>query len=106
MNPTADILFADLPGPSRKRTPTRYSFRLTHRSRAPDAEGCALLWEVYGGRLTYQIAVERKAGGGLVWHCTCADHVYRHEDLPGFECKHVRALRGRGRPCEPSPFDK
>jgi hypothetical protein len=33
----------------------------------------------------------------LIWHCTCADHVYRHEDVRGFQWKHVRALRGRGR---------
>jgi hypothetical protein len=97
MTPTADFLFADLPGPTRKRTQCPYCFRLTYRSPDSAAEGCALLWEVYGGRLTYQIAVERDAGGGLTWHCTCADHVYRHEDAAGFQCKHVRALRARGR---------
>ena len=93
MTPTAELLFADLPGPTRKRTRSPYCFRLMHRSLDPAAEGCALLWEVYGGRLTYQIAAEREAGGRLTWHCTCADHVYRHEDFPDYQCKHVRALR-------------
>ena len=96
MTPPADMLFADLPGPTRKRIPSPYCFRLTYRSAEPAAIGCVLLWEVQGGRETYQIALERQANGELVWHCTCADHVYRHEDAPGFECKHVRGLRAAG----------
>ncbi len=92
-----EILIADLPGPTRKRTPSPYGFRLTHHSADPGAEGCVLLWEVYGGRLTYQIAVEREAGGGLNWQCTCADWVYRNEDFPDYKCKHIRALKARGR---------
>ncbi|HVS39149.1 MAG TPA: hypothetical protein VMS17_26560 [Gemmataceae bacterium] len=95
MTPTADLLFADLPGPTRQRTRSRYSFRLTYRSCDAQAAGCVLLWEVGGGRMPYQIAVERDEHGGLTWHCTCADHVYRHEDIQDFQCKHVRALRGR-----------
>jgi hypothetical protein len=47
-----EVLFADLPGPTRKRTPSQYGFRLTYRSPDPSAEGCVLLWDVYGGRLT------------------------------------------------------
>jgi hypothetical protein len=89
----ADILFADLPGPTRKRTPSPYGFRLSYRSADPRVQGCILLWDVYGGRLTYQIAVEREEGGRLCWHCTCADWVYRGEDFPDYQCKHVRALR-------------
>jgi hypothetical protein len=92
-----DILLADLPGPTRKRTPSRYGFRLTYRSHDPKAEGCMLLWDVYGGRLEYQIAVEREESGCLRWHCTCADWVYRNEDFPDYQCKHIRALRARGR---------
>jgi hypothetical protein len=92
-----EILIADLPGPTRKRTPSQYGFRLTYRSPDPRAEGCVLLWDVYGGRLTYQVAVEREESGGLRWHCTCADWVYRGEDFPNYQCKHVRALKGRGR---------
>jgi hypothetical protein len=92
-----DILTADLPGPTRKRTPSQYGFRLTYRSLDPRAEECILLWDVYGGRLTYQIAVEREERGSLRWHCTCADWVYRGEDFPDYQCKHIRALRARGR---------
>ena len=88
-----EILIADLPGPTRKRTPSPYGFRLTYCSPDPKAEGCALLWDVYGGRLAYQIAVEREENGGLQWHCTCADWVYRNEDFPDYQCKHIRALR-------------
>ena len=89
----SEILIADLPGPTRKRTHSRYCFRLAYRSPDPKAPGCALVWEVFGGRLTYQIAVEREAGGRLRWDCTCADAVYRGEDAPDYQCKHVRALR-------------
>ena len=105
MTMTADLHFAELPGPTRKRVKSPYCFRLTYRSPDPAAEGCALLWEVHGGRMPYQIALEREAGGGLAWHCTCADYVYRGEDAPDYQCKHVRSLRtgrrlGGARPCE------
>ena len=65
MTSTAELVFADLPGPTRKRVRSRYCFRLTYRNPDPGGEGCALLWEVDGGRMTYQIAVEREAGGAL-----------------------------------------
>jgi hypothetical protein len=94
-SPSQEMLITDLPGPTRKRTPSPYGFRLTYRSPDPRAEGCVLLWDVYGGRLTYQIAVERKDASGLHWHCTCADWVYRGEDFPDYQCKHIRALRVR-----------
>jgi hypothetical protein len=90
------VLFASLPGPSRKRTPSPYCYRLTYRNAAPAEEGCALLWEVYGGRDIYQITLERQRSGKLRWHCTCADAVYRGEDAP-HTCKHVRGLLAQRR---------
>src|SRR5205807_542406 len=89
------LLFASLPGPDRKRTPSDYCYRLAYRNPRPDEPGCALLWEVVGGRLEYQIALERQPSGALRWHCTCADAVYRGEDAPHV-CKHVRGLLGLG----------
>lgn len=83
-------LLAELPGPDRKRTPSEYRFRLTYRNPTPTEDGCVMVWHVIGGRLPYQIAVER-AGQQMRWHCTCADAVYR-EDEPRHRCKHVRGL--------------
>ena len=34
-------VYADLPGPTQRRTHSRYGFRLTYRSPDPAAEGCA-----------------------------------------------------------------
>jgi hypothetical protein len=85
-----------LPGPTRKRNPSPYCYRLTYRSPQPDELGCVLLWDVYGGRQEYQIALERETTGKLCWHCTCADAVYRGEESP-HTCKHVRGLRSLGR---------
>jgi hypothetical protein len=98
-----NLLLASLPGPTRKRTPSPYRYRLTYTNPSPTEEGCVLLWEVQGGRLVYQIALERLAGGQLRWHCTCADAVYRGEDAPHV-CKHVRGLLelGRALPLAPS----
>jgi hypothetical protein len=90
---SSEILITDLPGPTRKRAPSPYGFHLTYSSPDPRAAGCVLLWDVYGGRQTYQIALEREGNGGLTWHCTCADWVYRNEDFPKYQCKHIRALR-------------
>lgn len=84
------MLLSVLPGPDRKRTPAEYRYRLTYRNPATDEDGCLMVWEVVGGRLPYQIAVER-AGRVLRWHCSCADAIYR-EDEPGHRCKHVRGL--------------
>ena len=83
-------LVTELPGPSRKRTPAEYRYRLTYRNPTPAEDGCVMVWEVVGGRLPYQIAVER-TGRAMRWHCTCADAVYR-EDEPHHRCKHVRGL--------------
>jgi hypothetical protein len=88
--PFAPQLLAELPGPSRMRTPAEYRFRLTYRNPIPADDGCVMVWEVVGGRIPYQIAAER-TGRTTRWHCTCADAVYR-EDLPQHRCKHVRGL--------------
>ena len=91
------IVFTTLPGPTRRRTHSPYGYRLTYRNPEPNAPGCALLWDVYGGRLPYQIALEREPNGNLRYHCTCADAVYRGESAPHV-CKHVRGLQALGRP--------
>lgn len=95
-NTSPDTITLVLPGPTRKRTPHAYRVRLTYRNPSPHDPGCALLWEVEGGRLVYQIAMERRDDGGLRWHCTCADAVYRGENQPHL-CKHVRGLISLGR---------
>jgi hypothetical protein len=69
-----------------------YQYRVTYRNPAPDEAGCVMTWEVSGGRLPYQIALERTGHGDLLWHCSCADAVYRGEDDPAHVCKHVRGL--------------
>jgi hypothetical protein len=92
----AAVVFASLPGPTRKRAPSAYCYRLTYRNPNPTEPGCVLLWDVDGGRQSYQIALERESAGTLRWHCTCADAVYRGEDAPHL-CKHVRGLQALGR---------
>jgi hypothetical protein len=84
-------LSAMLPGPDRKRTPTAYYYRLTYRNPDDQAVGCVLTWAVRGGRMTYQIAVERREDGHLKVHCTCADAVFRREE-EGRLCKHVQGF--------------
>ena len=79
-----------LPGPDRKRTPVPYCFRVTYRNPDPAEAGCVMTWETFGGRETYQIAVERTPGGEHAWHCSCPDAVYRGEDHPDHRCKHVQ----------------
>lgn len=93
---STDFIKAVLPGPTYKRLPKEYSFRLCHQSDDPEASGCVLLWQVEGGRQLYQIALEREDSGLLRWHCTCADAVYRGENSP-YKCKHVRGLLSYGR---------
>jgi hypothetical protein len=92
----SEVIFAALPGPTRKRTPSPYCYRLTYRNPAAEAQGCVLSWDVLGGREVYQIALERQASGRLRWHCTCADAVYRGESQRHI-CKHVRGLQALGR---------
>jgi hypothetical protein len=85
------VRLALLPGPNRKRTASPYTYRVTYRNPEPGEPGCVLLWEVSGGRLRYQIALEKQETGTLQLHCTCADAIYRAESEGRF-CKHVRGL--------------
>src|SRR5919199_5572083 len=94
--PASAVLFTILPGPTRKRERSPYCYRLTYRNPEPEVPGCALLWDVFGGRLPYQVALEREPSGGLRWHCTCADAIYRGESS-NHVCKHVRGLQTLGR---------
>jgi hypothetical protein len=80
-----------LPGPTRQRSERSYTYRLKYLNLHPERAGCLMTWEVEGGRLLYQIAVERQEGGGLRCHCTCADAIYRAEE-EGRACKHVRGF--------------
>ena len=96
-NATPAVLLTVLPGPDRKRAASAYSYRLLHRRVEPEASGCLMIWEVTGGRLTYQIALEQADDGRLHLHCTCADFVFRAEPEGRF-CKHLRGLLRLGRP--------
>ena len=91
-----EVIFTSLPGPTRKRVPSPYCYRLTYENHDTCAPGCALLWDVMGGRDIYQVALERNERGRLHWHCTCADAVYRGEKRRE-ACKHVRGLQAQGR---------
>jgi hypothetical protein len=87
------MLIAMIPGPGRRREYSIYQYRMVFRNPEPETDGCLALWHVSGGRMTYQVALQRDIQGQLCWHCTCADHVYRHELSESHCCKHVRALR-------------
>ena len=93
----ASAFFTPVPGPDRKRTVRPYLFRVTYCNADPLEAGCAMTWAVSGGRLSYQIALERTEEGDLRWHCTCADAIFRAEN-EGRHCKHVKALLSLGRP--------
>jgi len=80
-----------LPGPDRKRSQSLYQYRVTYKN-PEKGEGCAMTWEVAGGREAYQISVERKDDGEIRWHCTCADAVYRGEGPQKHVCKHVEGI--------------
>jgi hypothetical protein len=69
---------------------------LTYQNADSSAPGCVLSWDVLGGREVYQIALERQSSGRLRWHCSCADAIYRGENVPHV-CKHVRGLQAQGR---------
>jgi hypothetical protein len=88
--PTPIAYLAILPGPDRKRSRSVYHYRLIHRQN-PEAAGCVALWEVIGGRMAYQVALERDDRGRHIWHCTYADAVYKAEEQ-GRVCKHVQGL--------------
>jgi hypothetical protein len=90
------VSFASIPGPTRKREPSPYCYRVTYEAIEPRAVGCLLQWDVMGGREIYQVALERQENGRLRWHCTCADAVYRGERRAQ-PCKHVRGLQTAGR---------
>jgi hypothetical protein len=95
--PTAPtVRFVLLPGPDRKRTRSPYGYRLIHRAADASQPGCVMSWEVWGGRLLYQVALERLEGGDLRWHCTCPDWIYRAEN-EGRWCKHIHGLLQIGR---------
>jgi hypothetical protein len=85
--------FALLPDPDRRRSPCRYVYRLTYRNPELAAVGCVQTWDVSGGRLGYQVALERDEQGNLRLHCTCADAVFRAEGEDRF-CKHIHGLLG------------
>jgi len=91
-----------LPGPDRQRAPSIYQYRLTYQSNDPNAAGCVTQWEVAGGRMLYQIALERDEAGSLRLHCTCADAIFRGETEAHF-CKHVRGLLQLGQAAGPLP---
>ena len=102
---TASTFFAPVPGPDRKRSIRPYQYRVIYRNPDPSEPGCVLSCEVFGGRMSYKVDLERRESGSLRWHCTCADAVYRGENL-GRPCKHIKALMALGRPrqdvcCEP-----
>jgi hypothetical protein len=99
VNPQA-LMILVLPGPDRKRTHRPYCYQVTYRNPEPGSIGCALLWEVTGGRMEYQIALERDESGKCRLHCTCADAVFRAEDEGRF-CKHVEGLLELQRLTEP-----
>jgi hypothetical protein len=71
--------------------PHPYGYRLTYRNPKSATPGCVMTWEVLGGRLPYQVALERTEDGNLRVHCTCADAIYRAESTGRF-CKHVQGL--------------
>jgi hypothetical protein len=89
--------YTPVPGPDRKRTIQPYRYQVTYCNPDPYEVGCAVMWEVTGGRLAYQVALERDEGGEFQWHCTCADAIYRAEN-EGRHCKHVSGLLALGRP--------
>lgn len=93
------MLVTLLPGTDRKRTDSLYRYRLTYRNPQAQVSGCVMTWDVQGGRLPYQVALERDDAGNLRLHCTCADAIYRAEGQGRF-CKHVHGLLDFGRrPC-------
>lgn len=90
--PSLAVITLFLPGPDRRRTFSPYHFRVTYRNPELGEPGCVMTWEVTGGREPYQISLERTGGGEHLWHCSCADAVYRGEIQPEHVCKHVRGL--------------
>ena len=59
-----------LPGPDRKRRLKSYLYRLVYCNPVPQGVGCVSTWEIEGGRLVYQVSLERQEDGRLRWHCS------------------------------------
>lgn len=95
--PSPVVVCKFLPGPDRKRCQSTYSYRLIYRRPEDASAGCRMLWEVTGGRLVYQIALEQDEAGRMHLHCTCADAIFRAE-AEGRFCKHITGLLDLGRP--------
>jgi len=89
--PQAELKLIVLPGPDRKRSERTYGYRLLYCNSRWDEPVCAALWQISGGRELYQIALEYDDRGQFIWHCTCADAIYRAADQ-GRVCKHVQGL--------------
>jgi hypothetical protein len=84
----------------------RLFWRRCCRNPNPAEVGCVMSWEVKGGRLAYQVAVEREKTGRLRCHCTCADAVFRAE-AEGRYCKHVKGFLAWGESlAEPPPGEE
>ncbi|VTS00729.1 hypothetical protein [Tuwongella immobilis] len=91
--PIVGMLVALLPGPDRKRSPRQYRYRMLYRHTDPREPGCAMVWEVIGGREPYQVTLERLPNSKYRWHCSCADAVYQGDRKPGHTCKHIRGIQ-------------
>ncbi len=92
----SNVVYKVLPGPTRKRTEVPYRYRLIFRNGDFSEAGCLLLWDVVGGRMGYQVALERQENGRLSWHCTCADAIYRGS-FTNHLCKHIQGVKALGR---------
>ena len=103
--PIPAVYLTVLPGPDRRRSRSLYHYRAVHRSARPGDAGCVATWEVVGGRMAYQVALERDEAGRHHWHCTCADAVYRAVDQ-GRVCKHVQGLLAFGPPLPAPEFPR
>lgn len=95
------VVYTLLPGATRKRAETPYRYRLIYRNPNPRESGCLLLWEVAGGRTSYQVALEKHANGRSEWHCTCADAIYRGS-FTNHLCKHILGVKALGRRADPA----
>jgi hypothetical protein len=90
--PSGALILTVLPGSDRKRSPSMYTYRVSYRNPHPEESGCLMLWNVQGGRMEYQVALERTESGKFRWHCTCADAIYRSDVNPKHTCKHVQGV--------------
>ena len=88
--PPLPVLETVLPGPDRKKSETGYRYQLIYHN-PEEAPGCRSIWQVTGGRLIYQVVLERTSKNTLQLHCSCADAIFRAEEEGRF-CKHIRGL--------------